>query len=569
MDIKYSERTAEDIARESARSRVFSPRAVLAGLLLFSALLSVAFIWRLTSDSAGKEPLKEFEFTVDEPEPDEFELEDPMRDILREQPEEVVEEIEVEEKPDIHMTVVPEEVEVTEEVVETRNIEIETLDIQIDASEIDVDAPEEIVEVSEATTFAVNPIAVTAMAASEIFQYETPTPPDKPQYSFNNRAPAPSRNLSALPKQFGDQDAPSMGEIGPYNVNLFGTGDFMRTMTRFGGVHARSAVDAALHWLAVHQETDGLWAPENYEGAADNDTGVSGLALLAFMGGGHNPRTGQYRRNVLRGLEALLGRQQEDGALHRNLYNHAIATIALCEAYGRARDERVGAAARRAVDWLQKAQSPQGGWRYTYQSEVSDMSVSSWAVQALKTARLARVDVDSTVYSRAMVWTDSLTDRGAGKNSSGGMGYTFEPDQAYGSRRPALTAAGMLMRQFSGVGVRSPLLRNAAKIVRANEPAWARKNFYQWYYSTYAMHNMGGEDRIWWNRRIRDVLLKHQSRDGDNAGSWDPEGDHHGDRGGRVYTTALGALSLEVYYRYSEALNSFGVAPDLDDLFLQ
>jgi hypothetical protein len=569
MEIKYSERSQEDISRESAPSVVFSPRAVIGGLLLFAGLLSVAFIWKLTSDSEGKEPLKEFEFTVDEPEPDEFELEDPMRDILREQPEEIVEEIEVEEKPDIHMTVVPEEVEVTEEVVETRNIEIETLDIQIDASEIDVDAPEEIVEVSEATTFAVNPIAVTAMTASDIFHYEKPTPPDKPQFSFISRAPAPTRNLSALPKQFGDQDAPSMGEIGPYNVNIFGTGDFMRSMTRFGGVHARSAVDAALHWLAVHQETDGSWAPENYEGSADNDTGVSGLALLAFMGGGHNPRQGQYRRNVLRGLAALLSRQQEDGALHRNLYNHAIATIALCEAYGRARDERVGAAARRAVDWLQKAQSPQGGWRYTYQSEVSDMSVSSWAVQALKTARLARIDVDSTVYSRAMVWADSLTDKGGGKGSSGGMGYTFEPDQAYGSRRPALTAAGMLMRQFSGVGVRSPLLRNAAKIIRANEPAWSSKNFYHWYYSTYAMHNMGGEDRIWWNRRIRDVLLKHQSRDGDNAGSWDPEGDHHGSRGGRVYTTALGALSLEVYYRYSEALNSFGVAPDLDDLFLQ
>ena len=83
------------------------------------------------------------------------------------------------------------------------------------------------------------------------------------------------------------------------------------------------------------------------------------------------------------------------------------------------------------------------------------------------------------------------------------------------------------------------------------------------------MHNMGGEHRIWWNSRIRDVLLQNQSRDGDSAGSWDPVGDSYGDSGGRIYTTALGALCLEVYYRYSEALNSFGVAPDIDDLFLQ
>jgi hypothetical protein len=65
------------------------------------------------------------------------------------------------------------------------------------------------------------------------------------------------------------------------------------------------------------------------------------------------------------------------------------------------------------------------------------------------------------------------------------------------------------------------------------------------------------------------VLLTHQSRDGDHAGSWDPNRDRWGQRGGRVYTTSLGALCLEVYYRYGEALDSFGTAPDLDDLFFE
>jgi hypothetical protein len=80
------------------------------------------------------------------------------------------------------------------------------------------------------------------------------------------------------------------------------------------------------------------------------------------------------------------------------------------------------------------------------------------------------------------------------------------------------------------------------------------------------MHNMGGAYRIWWNQKIRDVLLDNQSREGDRAGSWDPAGDARSNPGGRVYCTALGALCLEVYYRYSEALTSFGTAPDLDDL---
>jgi hypothetical protein len=35
----------------------------------------------------------------------------------------------------------------------------------------------------------------------------------------------------------------------------------------------------------------------------------------------------------------------------------------------------------------------------------------------------------------------------------------------------------------------------------------------------------------------------------DKDGSWDPYGSS-GTRGGRVYQTAVGALSMEVYYRY-------------------
>ena len=79
------------------------------------------------------------------------------------------------------------------------------------------------------------------------------------------------------------------------------------------------------------------------------------------------------------------------------------------------------------------------------------------------------------------------------------------------------------------------------------------------------MHNMGGEYRLWWNRRIRDALLDHQSKRGHQAGSWNPKGE----RVGRVYTTALGALCLEVYDRYGEALQSFGTVPSVEELFFR
>ena len=286
------------------------------------------------------------------------------------------------------------------------------------------------------------------------------------------------------------------------------------------------------------------------------------------MGGGHTVRKGEYRANVRRALEWILEQQNPSTGLvgRGNMYEHAIATIALCEAHGRAPDERIALAARKAVDFCTKAVGTDHGWRYAPKPDISDMSVTAWFLQALKTAKLAQIKFDYDVFSRAMTYVDRLTDHGGTKNSTGAVGYTFQEDMRYTSR-PPLTAAAMVVRQFSGMGVKSSLLIKGAELTKKHAPSWDKKDFYLWYYATYAMHNMGGEYRIWWNTRIRDVLLENQSKNGHQAGSWNPEGDRH--TAGRVYTTALGALCLEVYYRYGDAVRSFGTAPDLDDLFFE
>jgi hypothetical protein len=56
---------------------------------------------------------------------------------------------------------------------------------------------------------------------------------------------------------------------------------------------------------------------------------------------------------------------------------------------------------------------------------------------------------------------------------------------------------------------------------------------------------------------MKKALLDNQCKGGpmdgtenDKDGSWDPVGGGHVPTGGRVFSTALGALSLEVYYRY-------------------
>jgi len=56
-----------------------------------------------------------------------------------------------------------------------------------------------------------------------------------------------------------------------------------------------------------------------------------------------------------------------------------------------------------------------------------------------------------------------------------------------------------------------------------------------------------------WNEPMKNALVPNQqaAKGGCRNGSWDPEGDRWGFEGGRVYATALNALTLEVYYRYA------------------
>ena len=63
----------------------------------------------------------------------------------------------------------------------------------------------------------------------------------------------------------------------------------------------------------------------------------------------------------------------------------------------------------------------------------------------------------------------------------------------------------------------------------------------------------GPAARKWkaWNEGLKTALLKNQNPQGSGckAGSWEPVDRWSGD-GGRVYGTALNALTLETYYRH-------------------
>ena len=63
------------------------------------------------------------------------------------------------------------------------------------------------------------------------------------------------------------------------------------------------------------------------------------------------------------------------------------------------------------------------------------------------------------------------------------------------------------------------------------------------------MRQAQGQDWQNWNDKLKPILLRKQVLRGNNRGCWEPEG-KNSKAAGRVVTTALAALSLEVYYRY-------------------
>jgi hypothetical protein len=87
-------------------------------------------------------------------------------------------------------------------------------------------------------------------------------------------------------------------------------------------------------------------------------------------------------------------------------------------------------------------------------------------------------------------------------------------------------------------------------------PEPSRVNLYYWYYASLALHRQqqlsDQNAATWqaWNGALTSVLVSKQADNGQDAGSWDPEC-IWGGYGGRVYSTALSTLCLEVYYRYA------------------
>ncbi|HYC77344.1 MAG TPA: hypothetical protein VEI02_06930, partial [Planctomycetota bacterium] len=98
-----------------------------------------------------------------------------------------------------------------------------------------------------------------------------------------------------------------------------------------------------------------------------------------------------------------------------------------------------------------------------------------------------------------------------------------------------------------------------AELLSKRLPIWEKNtgkiDMYYWYYGTLSMFQFGGPEWNAWNQKMQDAIIKTQRTDGNFKGSWDPE-DPWGEDGGRVYSTAVMTMCLEVYYRYGRVFGT-------------
>ena len=349
----------------------------------------------------------------------------------------------------------------------------------------------------------------------------------------------------------------------------------MQAAIQYGGdPDTEASVEAALQWLASVQEVNGSWSAfkqgagketrtlgeDRGQAGAKADTGITGLAVLAFLGGGYTHLEGPYQATIQNALEFLIeeqfssgdlsGRSQvggDRGVYFARMYCHGMALFAVAEAYALTGDPRLARTVQQGLQYtLQSQNARSGGWRYLPREEdPGDLSQFGWQAMAIKSSQAGGFPPPHETHGRLVHFLDLVK---AGKQ--GGLA-TYRPNFVLGQRpSPAMTAEALACRMLLNARLSVDAEQESLQLLMNHLPGSEEVNLYYWYYATLAMFQF--QDKHWqtWNNALKNQLLTTQHRQSSALiGSWDPNC-IWGGYGGRVYSTAMACMCFEVYYRY-------------------
>ena len=349
-----------------------------------------------------------------------------------------------------------------------------------------------------------------------------------------------------------DQAMGRMNRILSFMSKRYTREDRLKLIAQGGGKpEYDEQVISALSWMKKTQNIDGSWK------AQGKPVGMTGLALLAYLGHGETPVSPDFGLAVENAIIYLIKVGEKNrGKLTTSTtnktwcYEHAIATYALAEAYIACKaynitipnlKETVMAAGHFIMDNQHKS----GGWDYGYDTDGTrggDTSTTSWHLQALMACKISKLFDQETLELSAKNGIKYL--EGA-KNGRGTVGYGTHGNNL--ARGPTMTPGAALCFQQWGKGNRS-FTRNAIIWITTTYEFNYKTdaNLYMHYHSSHAMINAGGKAWADYNTKTMPNLAAAQNEDG----SWNlPGGASHG-LSSKHYATCLSTLMLESYYRF-------------------
>lgn len=326
-----------------------------------------------------------------------------------------------------------------------------------------------------------------------------------------------------------------------------------RSGAEFITQETQAAIDRGLDFIARSQLTDGSFL-DRPSGAA---VGVTALAGLALMAGGHQPGRGKYGKQVSRAVDYVAGmangpnpgflttpESQLTGRLATQpapIYSHGFGTLFLAEVCGMvpeaARDRKVRTALEQAVAFTVAAQNREGGWRYEPIAQFADVSVTTAQMMALRAAKNAGVFVRKNVIDNGTNYIKAC------QVPDGGFSYW----KGQGPSAFARTAAAIVGLYSAGVyegreverGLRYLLQFTPGRQFRPNDIP-PQHYWYGQYYAALAMWTAGDEYWTPWLPAIRDELLAKVRA----GGTWSDVSY------GPVYATAMALIILQLPNNY-------------------
>jgi hypothetical protein len=301
--------------------------------------------------------------------------------------------------------------------------------------------------------------------------------------------------------------------------------------------------EAAAEWLCATQEADGSWSTERWGGRSQFEVALTGLALMALLEA--REPSGPVQAAIERATDYLVSRQDAIGRLgpvfDGEPYNQGIATLALARAFQLRPTESLRGVLGLAVRRISERQHGDGGWGYEKSAdESSNLSISLWQIEALRLAESLGWTSAGESVGRGLKWmTRMVADNGV-------FGYRRKGDFPEGNQ--TLTAMGAVSL-FDGAhaALLSPERARAVQmqVRKLAATGGPDMDYYRRYFLAAALRKMSEESTSGTLASIRRDLVARQVDAGAERGSW-PADDRWSAAGGRVYATALAALSLKI-----------------------